>query len=324
MADADTGRGNTDRRMIPEDQRVPTNAADTGGRRSGSQRLSGVRYWLRALRGPRRGDDALRQSLDKLMDPDATEDTPVDRHERMLIENVLKLRDVTAADVMVPRVDIVAADLETPFPELVKLLVAEGHSRLPVYRETLDDVIGMIHVKDVLGYVATGTSVPIADLVRKVLFVAPNTRILDLLLQMRLSRVHMALVVDEFGGIDGLITIEDLVEEIVGEIEDEHDVAEAPHLVERADGTLVADARTPIEEFEQRYEVKLLGGDAEEDVDSLGGLVVMLAGRVPTRGEVIVHPSALEFEILDGDLRRIKRLRLRNLPPRREASGLHP
>jgi magnesium and cobalt transporter len=133
------------------------------------------------------------------------------------------------------------------------------------------------------------------------------------------------MVVDEFGGIDGLVTIEDLIEEIVGEIEDEHDIAEGPQLVERTDGTVIADARMPIEEFEARFGLRLLPHEAEEEVETLGGLVFTLAGRVPSRGEVIVHPSGAEFEVLDADPRRVKRLRIRNLPatPGRDAGTDH-
>src|SRR5262249_32404258 len=152
-----------------------------------------------------------------------------------------------AYDVMVPRADIVAVPADIALDQLVRLLVSQGHSRLPIFRDTLDDVIGMVHIKDVLACVAGDRPYSLAAIAREVLFVAPSMRALDLLLQMRLSRVHMALVVDEFGGIDGLVTIEDVVEEIVGDIEDEHDVAEGPKLVARPDGTLVADARTTIE-----------------------------------------------------------------------------
>jgi CBS domain containing-hemolysin-like protein len=180
-----------------------------------------------------------------------------------------------------------------------------------VYRDDLDHVIGMVHVKDVLAFVAAQRVTTLPKLLRKVLFVAPSTRVLDLLSQMRLSRTHMALVVDEFGGIDGLITIEDLVEEIVGEIEDEYDVAEPPNLLERPDGSLIADARTPIEELENRLETKLLPPDAEEEVDTLGGLIFMLAGQVPRKGETIDHPSGIRFEVLEADPRRVRRLRVR-------------
>ncbi len=171
-------------------------------------------------------------------------------------------------------------------------MVEQGHSRLPVYRDDLDNIIGMVHVKDVLAFAAAGrTATARQKLLRKVLFVAPSMPVLDLLSQMRMQRVHMAFVVDEFGGIDGLITIEDVVEEIVGEIEDEHDQTEPAHIMERPDGSLIADARTPIEELEALLEVKLLPPDAEEEVDSLGGLVFTLAGRVPSRGEIIEPPG---------------------------------
>jgi CBS domain containing-hemolysin-like protein len=155
----------------------------------------------------------------------------------------------------------------------------------------------------------------LAAVTRPVLFVAPSMRVLDLLLEMRQSRVHMALVVDEFGGIDGLITIEDLVEEIVGEIIDEHDIEEGPKLTTRADGTLLADARTTIEEFEERVGPVLSDEEREEDIDPLGGLVFSLAGRVPSRGELLKHPpSGISFEVLQADPRRIKRLRVRDVP----------
>ncbi|MGB8843319.1 MAG: hemolysin family protein [Aliidongia sp.] len=238
----------------------------------------------------------------------------IERNERLLIENVLRLKDLAAWDVMVPRVDIVAIDVETPFAEVVRRMVEEGHSRLPVYQDDLDHIIGMVHVKDILGFVAAGRTTTMAKLLRKVLFVAPSTRILDLLSQMRTERVHMAFVVDEFGGIDGLITIEDLVEEIVGEIEDEHDQTEAIHIMERPDGSLIVDARTPIEELATLLDRKLLPPDMEEEIDTVGGLIFMLAGRVPNRGETIGHPTGLLFDVLDADQRRVRRLRVRRAP----------
>ncbi|HZS84837.1 MAG TPA: hemolysin family protein [Stellaceae bacterium] len=239
---------------------------------------------------------------------------PIDPQERTLIGNILKLHELNTADVMVQRVDIVALEVETPFAEVVKHFVEQGHSRIPVYRETLDEVIGFVHIKDVLARLVEGRPERLDKLARKVLVVAPSMPVLDLLLQMRLSRIHMAMVVDEFGGIDGLVTIEDLIEEIVGEIEDEHDDEAGPQLAQRADGTVIAHARTPIEEFEERFGLHLLGPGGEEEVDTLGGLVFTLAGRVPSRGEVIAHPAGLEFEVLDADPRRVKRLRIRGLP----------
>ncbi len=285
-----------------------------GGQPEPDRSFARLRHFLRLIRRSRNGE-SLREAIDEMIEePPSYGPDPLSAHERVLIGNILKVHDQTAADVMVPRVDIVALDVETPFPEVVKSIVEQGHSRVPVYRETLDDVIGFVHVKDVLAPVAEARQTKLSPLLRKVLFVAPSVPILDLLVQMRQARTHIAMVVDEFGGIDGLVTIEDLIEEIVGEIEDEHDEAAGPRLIERADGTLIADARTPIETLEEQQGTRLrLAGDQEE-VDTLGGLVSALAGRVPERGEVIVHPSGIEFEILEGDPRRIKRLRVRRLP----------
>ena len=273
-----------------------------------------LRNFFRLIRRPREGE-SLRETIDEMIEEPSTEDPhPLSTHERVLIGNILKVHGRTAADVMVPRIDIVALDVETLFPEVVKCMVEQGHSRVPVYRETLDDVIGFIHVKDVLAPVADRQQTKLAPILRKVLFVAPSLPTLDLLVQMRQARTHIAMVVDEFGGIDGLVTIEDLIEEIVGEIEDEHDVADSPSLTERADGTLIVDARTPIEVLEERQGTRLRPTAEQEEVDTLGGLVSSLAGRVPKRGEIIAHPSGIEFEILDADPRRIKRLRVRSPP----------
>ncbi len=286
---------------------------------SGTERpFQGLRNWLRQLTRSREetGGETLAEMIEER--EDVAE--PIDPQEKTLIGNILKLHELNTADVMVQRVDIVALDIDTDFADVVKLFVEQGHSRMPVYRQTLDDVVGFVHVKDILGSLVEGRPVQLTKLVRKVLVVAPSMPVLDLLLQMRLSRLHMAMVVDEFGGIDGLVTIEDLIEEIVGEIEDEHDDAARPQLVQRPDGSVVADARTPIEAFEARFGVRLRDVDAEEDIDTLGGLVFMLAGRVPNRGEIITHPDGVAFEVLDADPRRVKRLRIRGLP-RGELSG---
>jgi magnesium and cobalt transporter len=270
-----------------------------------------LRSFLRLIRRSRNGD-SLRETIDEMIEESSVDGShPLSAHERVLISNILKVYDRTAADVMVPRVDIVALDVDTSFPEVLKCMIEHGHSRIPVYRETLDDVIGFVHVKDLLGPAADRRPTRLAPMLRKVLFVAPSLLILDLLVQMRQARTHIAMVVDEFGGIDGLVTIEDLIEEIVGEIEDEHDVADGPDLTERADGTLIADARIPIEQLEERQGIRLRPTGEQEEVDTLGGLVSSLAGRVPGRGEVIEHPSGIEFEVLDADPRRVKRLRVR-------------
>jgi CBS domain containing-hemolysin-like protein len=216
----------------------------------------------------------------------------------------------------VPRAQIVAADEDTPLAELMSLFREAKHSRLPVYRENLDDPTGLVHVKDVLTLLEPdktdsyrlGAS-SIARIKRPILFVPPSMRALDLLLKMQTSHTHLALVIDEYGGTDGLVSIEDIIEEIVGDIADEHD-EEAPALKRDADG-FVADARVELEDFKNETGVDLATPEADEDIDSLGGLVASLAGRVPQRGEIIAHPSGHEFEVLEADPRRIKRLRIR-------------
>src|SRR5579875_1149960 len=255
----------------------------------------------------------LREALGELIEETDAAAAEIDPQERALLANILKLHDLTAADVKVPRADIVAVDHTLSLDELLQNMSKEAHSRIPVYRETLDDVIGMVHVKDVLAWWGRKADFQIAKVLRPVLFIVPSMRVPDLLLKMRATRHHLALVVDEFGGIDGLVTIEDLVEEIVGEIEDEHDIEAGPMLEESTGGTLVADGRVPIDVFEARVGA-VLGAEEREDIETLGGLVFALAGRVPARGEVITHPSGIQFEVIDADSRRIKRLRVRNLP----------
>ncbi len=273
--------------------------------------LKSIGGWLRALVPGRNGEGTVREVIEELIEEADDETEQIGADQGALIVNILKLHELMAEDVMVPRADIVAADIASSIDELVALMAREAHSRLPVYTDQLDNVSGFVHIKDVLAAVGRTPQAAVKDIVRDILFAAPSIRVLDLLLEMRATRTHMAIVVDEFGGVDGLVTIEDLVEEIVGEIEDEHDT-EGPTLIRRPDGSVLADARTEIEELE-----KLIGrfdSDAErEEVDSLGGVVFNLIDRVPRRHEVIAHPSGLEFEIVDADPRRIKRLCVRDL-----------
>ncbi|MCY4231316.1 MAG: hemolysin family protein [Alphaproteobacteria bacterium] len=269
-------------------------------------------FWRR-LSGRRNNEGSISETLSDLAARHTADATPIDPLERALLENTLKLRRMTIEDVMVPRADIVAVSVAAPLEEVVAAVEQSRHSRLPVFEKDLDQIVGMIHVKDVLVHIGQSETPSLKELAREVLFVSPAMLVLDLLLEMRLKRTHMALVVDEFGGIDGLATIEDLVEEIVGDIEDEHDIAEPPQLEARPDGTLVADARATLEDFEAAVG-DVLADEEREDIDTLGGLVFNLVGRVPSRGELVSHPSGLEFEVLDGDPRRLKRLRVRNLP----------
>jgi magnesium and cobalt transporter len=265
--------------------------------------------------------ETIEETIEEIIEEGEAPPAEIGAQERVLLRNIFKLRERTAYDVMIPRADIVAVPADVALPRLVEIIRREAHSRYPVYRGTIDDVAGMVHIKDLLAYWGGDKPFRIDDVLRKVLFVAPSIRVLDLLLEMRKTRLHLALVVDEYGGVDGLVSIEDLVEAIVGEIEDELDTDDAPGLQEQPDGSLLADARTPIDEFEAR--VGEIRGEEEKraDIDTIGGLVVALAGRVPGRGEVLAHPSGFEFEVLDADPRRLKRLRVRRPRPAEPPPG---
>ena len=283
---------------------------------------------LRARLWRRAHEPSVRESIAELVQeaadaPQGPDDfQELDRQERALIANVLRLRETTADDVMIPRADIVAIRLDVTLEQALEQIHKEGHSRLPVYREQLDDIVGMVHIKDVFAHASRPETFDLETILRRPLMIAPQIPVLDLLLQMRQARMHLALVVDEYGGIDGLVTIEDLVETITGEISDEHDEVARPLLTERPDGTVDLDARLSVEAFEQRFGNTLTEEERSADIDTVGGLVFTLAGRVPARGEVISHPSGLEFRILDSDPRRIRRLRARPaIPPEPAAAG---
>ena len=271
-----------------------------------------VRGWLRALTQGR-DDVSARQSLAELIAAESA-DLRIDPRERELLLNILQFGELRADDVMVPRADIVAVPVDISLADLVRVFNDKQHSRLPIYNSTLDEVVGFVHVKDVMARWGQTTPFQLRDLARTVLFAPPSMPVPDLLIRMRTTRIHMALVIDEYGGVDGLITIEDLVEQIVGDIEDEHDDAEGPLLSAKADGSFEASARAPIEELEAKIGRDLLPDEEDEYIDTLGGLVVSLIGRVPQRGELVAHPAGLEFEVLDADPRRVKRLKVRVLP----------
>jgi CBS domain containing-hemolysin-like protein len=292
-----------------------------------------------------------------------------------MMRNLLEFVDLRVEDVMVPRAEIVAVDEDANVHELLRRFMEANHSRLPVYRETLDDPVGMVHIKDFLRWLTertgmppengrqngrqngnrkgkTGDSdtgkeagkpradaantdigdvavtLPEADLattvkqtgiLRPLLFVPPSMRAADLLVKMQSTRSHMAIVVDEYGGTDGLVSIEDLVEEIVGDIADEHDEDEAELISPAEEGVYVADARAPIEDVEELLGLSLLPEEREEDADSLGGLIVSMLGRVPVRGELLRHPAGIELEILEADPRRVRKIRIHTRPkPQRQ------
>ncbi|MCW9035501.1 MAG: hemolysin family protein [Rhodospirillales bacterium] len=278
-----------------------------------SKETNGLLSWLPWFKQPSNGEATVRETLEELIEEieesDETE-TPIDDEQRTLLGNILHLREKTIADVMVPRADIIAADADMNYDEVTQVIVKEGHSRVPVYRESLDNILGMVHIKDLLAVQDQENNFQLENIVRRPLFVSPAMRVLELLLEMRTTRVHMALVVDEYGGTDGLVTIEDLVEEIVGEIEDEHDTDHEPEMIPQEPGIYDADARVTLETFEHTVG-DVITEEEREDIDTLGGLVFDLAGRVPGRGELIAHSSGWEFEVLEADPRRIYRLRIR-------------
>jgi CBS domain containing-hemolysin-like protein len=272
-------------------------------------------FWgsLRRLLFGDDGEATLREEIEEAIEshegevPAVGDLTPI---ERQMLRNLLDFGESTVADIAVPRGDIIAVPSTIPFEGLVAAFAEAGHSRLPVYEESLDSVIGMVHIKDVFTLQVTGAEPP-ADptpLLRKPLYVPESMGVLDLLARMRADRVHLAIVVDEFGGTEGLVTIEDVVEEIVGEIEDEHDEETPGMLIPVEDGIWDADARAELEEVAETIDARLAA--VEEDVDTLGGLATVLAGHVPRQGEIVEHPSGWRLEVTDSDARRVTRLRL--------------
>ncbi len=243
--------------------------------------------------------------------------------ERAMLRNVLGLHEVRVEDIMVPRADVIAVSLSMTLEEVLSVFRNAGHSRLPVHGDTLDDPRGMIHIRDFVDVLAGSAaspgenppnlSIPVsqADVVRSVLFVPPSMQAIDLLVKMQASRTHMALVIDEYGGTDGLVSIEDIVEMIVGDIEDEHDEDEQPLIDGSTDGSFVADGRASLQDVSAAVGVDLASNDDAEEIDTIGGLVTSIAGRVPNRGEVVSDDDDFEFEILDADPRRVKRIRIR-------------
>ena len=249
-------------------------------------------------------DHELEQFVAKRINADDSNGKTIS-HENELLKNLAGLRGITASDVMVPRVDIVSVAMSDDFNEIVKQLIKTNHSRVPVRNENLDDIVGILHIKDVLANLFLKEKQNIQTLLKKPIFVSPSISLLDLLYEMRIKRPHLALVVDEYGGIDGLVTIEDLVEELVGEIEDEHDLSSECRLEKMEDGSIVVEARIFIDLLED-FTQSIRKEDLNEEIGTLGGFIVSIAGRVPVKGEVIKYsPSGLKFEILEADPRKV-------------------
>jgi len=275
----------------------------------------GGRLWrgLRSLLFGDNGEPTLRDQIEEAIE-EHEDDVPsagdLSAVERQMLRNLLHFGERTVGDIAVPRSEIIAVEETSSFDELVKAFADAGHSRLPVYREHLDHVVGMVHIKDVFAILATRLAPPatIASLIREPRYVPESMGVLDLLAEMRATRTHLAIVLDEYSGTEGLVTIEDLVEEIVGEIEDEHDDAPEALFFPIDGGCWEADARAELEDVADAIDPKL--ADIEEDVDTLGGMASVLAGHVPQPGEIVDHDSGWRLEIIDGDAKRVTRLRL--------------
>ncbi|SNS05692.1 CBS domain-containing protein [Sphingomonas laterariae] len=276
---------------------------------------SSGRLWrgLRALLFGEDSEPTLRDQIEEAIEehegeaPTKGDLSPI---ERQMLRNLLHFGERTAGDIGVPRADIIAVPETISFADLVALFADAGHSRLPVYRDNLDEVVGMVHIKDVFAILASGEQHPatLETLIRQPRYVPESMGVLDLLAEMRATRTHLAIVVDEYSGTEGLVTIEDLVEEIVGEIDDEHDEETQALLIPLDDGLWDADARAELEDVAEAIDPRL--AEIEEDVDTLGGLASVLAGHVPQIGEIVTHSSGWRLEVTDGDSRRVSRIRL--------------
>ncbi len=302
---------------------------------AGEKDTAGGLSRIKARLGFSSDKSSIRKDLLQVLANTDEETQEFSKQERLMLRNTLRFGSTRIEDVMIPRADIIAIEVDSPLTELMSLFEEEGHSRIPVYRGTLDDIVGIVHIKDFLNWLTQAArkqdkkedsgkvkarfnlsqvdlllTIEKARLTREVPYIPASLVAVDLLLRMQATRNHMALVVDEYGGTDGLVTIEDLVEEIVGEIEDEHDDEEKDLIERQDDHGLVASARVSVEELEQVLDLSLALPDNEEEPQTLGGLVFILSGSVPVRGEIISHPEGVEFEVLEADSRKIKKLRV--------------
>jgi len=254
----------------------------------------------------------LKQSIETVLDSDLKDTEGISKHERLMLLNILKIDGIRSSDIMIPRADIGAVELNDSFDKVLEVFIKEAHSRVPIYEKNLDNIIGMIHIKDLVNYQnqkKTETNF-LQNLKREILEIPPSMPVLDLLLKMQLTRLHMGIVIDEYGCTDGLVTIEDVIEEITGEIEDEHDEKNLPMLIKSSLNTFEASARIEIDELQKVTNVEFLNSYDNDDVDTLGGLIFSITGRVPQRGEIIKHSSGTTFEIKDADPMKIKSVKV--------------
>ncbi len=276
-----------------------------------------IRDYLRNIFKKRQPEVPLIDRLEDLIEADSEivqELSTDDTSELSLVSNVLGLKELTAEDIMVPRVDIVATKIDTPLDDFIDIFSKNNFSQIPIYKDTLDNVVGIVRVRDFLPYIHNPESFDIRTLLKEVIYVAPSIQLLELLVEIKASANHMALVVDEFGGIDGLVTLQDVVSEIVGEIQQNKSIF--PQIINKQDGSFAADAKMLISECEEKLGFSLteplVKDEAEEiNFETLGGLVMYLAGRMPTRGETFIHPAGIEFEIAEADARHVKRVVIR-------------
>jgi CBS domain containing-hemolysin-like protein len=278
----------------------------------------GILGRLKRLIGFGQDDQSLREQIEEVIEEhsshsDGADENTISPFERTMLRNMLHFSEHDVDDIMVPRSDIIAIDKSASFAEFVALFAEHGHSRVPVYEGDLDTIIGMVHIKDIFAIMATGEAPPerITAILRQPLFVPESMGVLDLLEAMQRERTHLAIVLDEYSGTEGLVTIEDIFEEIVGDIEDEHDDEPVPQLIAEADGSWLVDARTDLDDIAKSVDARL--AEVEEDIDTIGGLAFISAGRVPQVGEIIDHDSGWRLAILAADDRRVERIRL--LPP---------
>jgi CBS domain containing-hemolysin-like protein len=336
MPDSDPSSPASGTPFEPRNLPVPVPSAPEGGEN----------WFMRALRllfGWK--TNIVRADLKDILDATSSGQSDFSPEESRMLKNILGLHERRVGDVMVPRADIIAVQQDIKLGELVRVFEGAGHSRLVVYNDTLDDPVGMVHIRDLIAFMTAraavdpeknakrkkplpaGLDLKAVDLgmplsgtkiVREILFVPPSMRAIDLLARMQATRIHLALVVDEYGGTDGLASIEDIVEQIVGEISDEHDEDATPAVAQQPDGSFIADARASIEDVVAMVGHDFDVGDAAEEVDTIGGYLVTRAGRLPVRGEIVPGPGLFEFEVLDADPRRVKRVRITRLKERRD------
>jgi CBS domain containing-hemolysin-like protein len=337
--DSDT-RG--DQRNLPVPVPRPSEVARDNGE-------SFIGRLLRTLFGWKSG--SIRSDLEVVLGEGAEGETGFSPKESIMLKNILSLRGQRIEDVMVPRADIVAIQQDIPLGDLIRIFEGAGHSRLVVYNDTLDDPAGMVHIRDLIAFMTKRAEVdpelnarrkrPLPSaldlkaidlamqlsatkIIRPILFVPPSMPAIDLLAKMQTTRIHLALVIDEYGGTDGLVSMEDIVEQIVGDIEDEHDVATLATVVRQADGSFIVDARASLEEVAVAIGPEFDIGDAAEEVDTIGGYLVAQVGRLPVRGEIVPGPGRFEFEVLDADPRRVKKLKIHRSRQLRVAAEAAP